>query len=84
MRFEFNTKEFNLYDPHNICKDHCMRVYFLWISGAFHWPDEGPWRYCYNSSRINEPFNIARTSNATPQTTTILESTIAKGSNLVQ
>jgi len=26
---------------------------------ACHWAKEDPWRYCYNSSRLNEPFGLA-------------------------
>lgn len=51
VRFEFGTKYFNPYDPHNICKDH--EILLSWISGAFHWLEEDPWRYCHNASRLN-------------------------------
>jgi len=84
MRFEFGTKDFNLFHSHNICKDHCTRVYFLWISGAFHWPDDDPWRYCYNASRLNEPVSLARTSQASPQTAVAPKATITERNNLVQ
>ena len=29
VEFEFGTKDFNPYDHHSICKEHCTRVYFL-------------------------------------------------------
>lgn len=32
-----------------------MRVQFNWIHRACHWVEEDSWRYCYNSSRLNEP-----------------------------
>lgn len=56
--FGFGTKIFNLYDPHYICKNHFAKVYYPWIHGTFHWPEEGPWKYCYNFSRLNEPVSM--------------------------
>lgn len=35
-----------------------MRVYHPWIHEACHWPKEDPWRYFYNSSRLNEPVRV--------------------------
>ena len=46
VKFEFNTKSFNPYEPHGICKDHPERVYFPWIHEVYHWSEEDPWRYC--------------------------------------
>lgn len=57
-RFTFNTRSFNPYDPHYVAKDHCMRVYHPWIHSTCHWPKEDPWRYRYNSSRLNEPDKV--------------------------
>ena len=48
------TKNYNLYDPHEICNNHYVRVYYPWIHGACHWAKEDPWRYCCNSSRLKE------------------------------
>jgi len=45
MKFEFSTKEFNLYDPHNIYKNLCVKVYYPWIHGTFQWHEKRPWRY---------------------------------------
>lgn len=56
--FEFSTKDINPYDPHIICKDHFVRVYFRWIHETFHWSKEDPWRYCYNASKLNDPVSI--------------------------
>lgn len=61
VMFEFSTKDFNPYDPHSICKDHYVRVYFPWIHKIFHWPEEDLWRYCYNATRYNFPVNLVRT-----------------------
>jgi len=36
LKFKFKTKYFILYDPHNICKNHCARVYCPWIHEKFH------------------------------------------------
>ena len=36
VKFQFITKDFNLYDPHGIFQDQCMRIYFLWIHETFH------------------------------------------------
>jgi len=58
-KFEFFTKIFNPYDPHCICMNHCVKVYYPWIHGPCHWPEEDPWRYCYNSSRLNQSINMA-------------------------
>ena len=58
-KFGFSTKSFNPYDPHCICKNHCVKVYFPSVHGACHWPKEDPWRYYYNSSRLNELVNMA-------------------------
>lgn len=57
-KFKFGTRSFNPYNAHGLCRDHCARVYYPWIHGACHWPEEDSWRYCYNSSRTNEPINI--------------------------
>ncbi len=35
-RFKFSTKIFNLYDPHGLCRDHCVKVYYSWIHGECH------------------------------------------------
>jgi len=53
-RFTLGTRSFNPYDLHYLVKDHCARVYHTWIHRACHWLEEDPWRYCYNSSRLNE------------------------------
>ncbi len=57
-KFGFSTKNFNMYDAHCTCKNHCVKVYQPWIDEACHCREEDPWRYCYNSSRLNEPLNI--------------------------
>jgi len=36
VSFEFSTKDYNLYDPHGIGKNHCVKVYYPWIHGTFH------------------------------------------------
>ena len=36
VKFKFNTKDFNPYDPHFICKNHCEKVYYPWIDRACH------------------------------------------------
>jgi len=70
--FKLSTKNFNPFDPHGFCKDHYARVYYSWIHEACHWPEEDPWRYCYNSSRLNEPINMAvEWLEALKETTTI-------------
>jgi len=35
-KIEIGTKSFNPYDPHYICKNHCVKVYYPWIHGACH------------------------------------------------
>lgn len=67
-KFEFNTKDFNPCDPHSIFKDQCTRVYFCCINMKFHWLEEDPLRYCYNSSKLNESVSIERTWKAYLQT----------------
>ena len=57
-KFKFTTKDFNPYDPHYICKNHYVKVYYPWIHRACHWPEEDPWRSFYNSSRLNELVSI--------------------------
>lgn len=42
--FEFDTKDYSLYDPHCICKNHCAKVYDPWIHKTFHWVENDPWR----------------------------------------
>ena len=59
--FKFDTKDFNPYDPHNICKDHCASVYFPWTHVTFYWPEEDPWRYYYNASSLIELVSLGRT-----------------------
>jgi len=58
-KFKFNTRSFNLYDPHGLCRDHYVRVYYPWLHWACHWPEEDPWRYFYKSSRPDELVRIA-------------------------
>lgn len=53
-RFTLGTISFNQYAPHHLVEDHCTRVYHPWIHMACHWPEEEPWKYCYNFSRLNE------------------------------
>ena len=53
-KFGFDTKIFNPYDPHYICKNHYVKLYFPWVNGACHWLVEDPWRYFYNPSRLNQ------------------------------
>lgn len=53
-KFKFNTKSFNPYDPHGSCGYHYVRVSYSWIHVVCHWPEEDPWRYCYNSYRLIE------------------------------
>jgi len=60
-KLEFDTKDFNPYDPHGNCKYHCAKVFYPWIQRTCHWVEEDPWRYCYNYSKLNEPVNIATT-----------------------
>jgi len=60
VKFDFETKDFNPYDPHGICKNHCKKVYYPWIHGTCHWEEEDPWRYYYNESKLNEPVGIAK------------------------
>lgn len=57
-KFRFETKSFNSYDPHCICKNKCVKMYFAWFHGVCHWPKEDPWQYLYNSYRLNEPNNM--------------------------
>lgn len=57
-KYPFVLQSYNLYDPHCLVKDHYMRVQFNWVHGACHWAEEDAWRCCYNSSRLNEPFNF--------------------------
>lgn len=58
-KYPFDLWSYNLYDPHCLVKDHCKRLQINWIHGACHWVEEVPWRYCYNSSRLNEPVGLA-------------------------
>lgn len=60
------------------------RIYFPWIDGEFHCLEEDLWRNFYNGSRLHELVGLAGTSQASPQTTTILEETIAEGNNTMQ
>lgn len=57
-KFGFGTKSFNPYDPHYICNNHYVKVYYPWIHEACHWKEEDPWRYCYNSYRLNELVSV--------------------------
>jgi len=34
-------------------------VYYPWIHWASHWLNEDPWRYCYNSDKLNEQVIMA-------------------------
>lgn len=45
--FSFGTHDFNPYDTCGICKDHCARIHFHWLSGTFHWPKEDAWKNCH-------------------------------------
>lgn len=69
-KYEFGNKDYNSYDPYEIFKNHCARVYYPWIHGACHWEEEDPWRYCYNHSNLNEPVSISIEWNTTLQATT--------------
>lgn len=82
-KFKFDTRSFNPYEPHGLCRDHCVRVYYPWIHRACHWLEEEPWRHCYNSSRINEPVSIAvewlaALKASAPQEATIIAATSNK------
>lgn len=57
-KYEFGTKDYNPYDPHDIFMKHYVKVYYPWVHGACHWAEEHPWRYCYNHSKLKEPINI--------------------------
>lgn len=57
-KFHFGTNNFNPYNPHGLYRDHCARVYYSWIREVCHWLEKDPWRYCYKSSRLNEPVNM--------------------------
>lgn len=61
-RFVFGTRYFNLYNPRSICKDHCERIHFQWLSDTFHWPKEDRWRNCYNASKSYKTINLVGTS----------------------
>lgn len=37
VKYPFNTRSFNSYDPHCLVKDHCKRVQFLWIHVVCHY-----------------------------------------------
>lgn len=74
-RFEFSAKSFNPYDPHCICKNYYEKVYYPWIHGACHWPEEDPWRYCYKSFRLNELVNMVVEWKETLQATSPQEET---------
>ena len=39
-KFKFDTKIFNLYNLHGLGMDHYVRIYYSWIHGACHWPEE--------------------------------------------
>lgn len=54
LTFDFSTKDFNPYDPHGICKNHSMKVYYPWIHWTFESHDEDPSNYCYNESKLHE------------------------------
>ncbi len=62
VKFAFHTWYFNQYDPLRICKDHCTRIYFPLIGREFHWPEEDPWRNCYNAFRLREYVSLVGTS----------------------
>jgi len=53
-KYPFDLRSYNPYDLHCLVKDHCTRVQFNWIHGAFHWAEEDPWRYFYSFSRPNK------------------------------
>ena len=74
-KFEFGTKDFNPYDPHCICKNHCAKVYYPWIYEACHWVEEDPWRYFYNSSRLSELVSMVEEWKATLQAVAPYEAT---------
>lgn len=44
-KFEFGTKDYNMYNPHYIFMNHCVKVYYPFINGAFDWAEEDRWRY---------------------------------------
>lgn len=77
VKFELDNREFNPYDPHGICKDHCARVYFPWIHEACLWLEGDPWRYCYNASKLCEWVSIAIAWKAALQIAVAPEATTA-------
>lgn len=42
VKFEFDTKDFNLYDRCGIYKNHCVKVYYPWIHRTCDWAEEDP------------------------------------------
>lgn len=85
-KYPFDLRSYNPYDLHCRVKDHYARVQFNWIHVACHWAKEDPWRYCYNSSRVNEPVGfvvewLAKKHEAAPRRA--LEATIAIEVNIL-
>jgi len=56
--FILETKSFNPYDPHCICKKNNVKEYYPWIHRRCHWSEEDPLSYFCNSSRLNELVSI--------------------------
>ena len=75
LKFAFSTMDFNPYDPHGICKNHFVKVYYPWIHETFHWHEEDPWRYSYNDSMLHDPVSIVTTWNYTLQAVAMQEAT---------
>ena len=61
-KFAFGCLDFNPYDPRNVCKEQCARIYFQWPSEAFYRPKEGKMKNCYNTSKSRKPISSAGTS----------------------
>lgn len=61
-KFTFGRLDFNLYDPKNVFKEHCVKVHFQWPSGNFFRPEDERINNCYDASNPHQPVNFAGTS----------------------
>lgn len=82
--FAFGTLDFNPYDPRGICRDHCVRIHFQWLSETFHWPNKDLWKDFYNASKSHKPVTSAGTSQVTVQKKSTREAVPEEGRNPAQ
>lgn len=83
-KFKFNLMEYHLYDPRNVCKQHCAKIRFNWPNKKFSRQEEEMFKNYYNASNPHALVNFIGTSQVTPKQEETLEEEPSERHNLVR